>query len=55
MADPKHQRSEPRPANETPKPETMKKRAVKADQAPGESIEGEGSPGLSILGGGGHA
>jgi hypothetical protein len=56
MADPKQQRSERRSANETPKPETMKpKRAEKADLTPGESIEGEGSPGLSILGGGGHA
>ena len=54
MADPKQQRSERRSANETPKAEAMKpKRAEKADQTPGESIEGEGSPGLSILGGGG--
>ena len=56
MADPKQQRSERRSASEMPKPETMKpKRAEKADQTPGELIEGEGSPGLSILGGGGHA
>ena len=56
MADPKQRRSEHRSANETPKPETIKpKRAERADQTPGESIEGEGSPGLSILGGGGHA
>jgi hypothetical protein len=26
-----------------------------ADQAPGELLEGQGDPGLSIIGGGGHA
>jgi hypothetical protein len=56
MADSKRQQSG-RQRAETAKPE----KAVepindnKKDPAPGESIEGEGSPGLSILGGGGHA
>jgi hypothetical protein len=56
MTDPKHQ-SAHTPAAEKPKPKKSleQKSANEADPTPGESIEGEGSPGLSILGGGGHA
>jgi hypothetical protein len=55
MADPKPQTGRT-PDAETPKPKkSPEQKANKADPPPGESIEGEGSPGLSILGGGGHA
>jgi hypothetical protein len=55
MADPKQQTAR-KPAAEMPKQKksTQDNRAD-ADPPPGESIEGEGSPGLTILGGGGHA
>jgi hypothetical protein len=56
MADPKQQQPERKPAAETSKPKrSTQDSRVEADPPPGESIEGEGSPGLSILGGGGHA
>jgi hypothetical protein len=55
MADPKQQ-PERKPSDErTTKKPSDSTSAAKADPPPGESIEGEGSPGLSILGGGGHA
>jgi hypothetical protein len=55
MADPKQQPGR-RSAAETPKQKkSTQENSAKADPPPGETIEGEGSPGLSILGGGGHA
>jgi hypothetical protein len=56
MSDPKQPDSEAKPADATPKPKNSDTRdRNKADPAPDDSIEGEGSPGLTITGGGGHA
>ena len=56
MSDPKDQRIEHKPATAMPKPKKPETRdRDKADPASGETVEGEGSPGLTITGGGGHA
>jgi hypothetical protein len=56
MRDPKHQQTERKPAAEMPKPKkSIKDNSAASDPPPGQTLEGEGSPGLSILGGGGHA
>ena len=56
MSDTKQPQSEAKPAEATPKPEKSNPRdRNKAEPAPDDSIEGEGSPGLTITGGGGHA
>jgi hypothetical protein len=56
MADSKQPQTERKHAAETPKPKnSTQDNSATADSLPGETIEGEGSPGLSILGGGGHA
>lgn len=39
------------PRSTKPQPSTRKP----GDETPGELVEGEGSPGLTITGGGGHA
>jgi hypothetical protein len=54
MTDPK-QKPEAKAAEAAKKSAAEKTRTGNGDQPPGETIEGEGSPGLSILGGGGHA
>jgi hypothetical protein len=55
MSDPKPQQAKRKAETAKPKKSTQDNSANNADPPPGESIEGEGSPGLSILGGGGHA
>ena len=56
MSDPKQPPSERKPATAMPKPAKPEARdRAKSDPAPDDSIEGEGSPGLTITGGGGHA
>jgi hypothetical protein len=54
MSDPKQQ-SNPKTQAETGKQEAPKRDVRKDDHSPGELIEGEASPGLTITGGGGHA
>jgi hypothetical protein len=55
------QTASPRPAETRTEPDDLrrkrlnKKPADPADQPADDSLEGEGSPGLSITGGGGHA
>jgi hypothetical protein len=57
MIDPKQQPpSERKPATEVPQPKkAAEKDRANADPPADDSIEGEGSPGLTITGGGGHA
>jgi hypothetical protein len=56
MSDPKHQQTERTPATGMPKPKKANKQdRAQDDPPPGELVEGEGSPGLTITGGGGHA
>ena len=57
MIDPKQQpRSERKPVTEVPQPKkAAEKDRANADPPADDSIEGEGSPGLTITGGGGHA
>jgi hypothetical protein len=56
MSNPKDRQTDSKPAIPMPKPKKPEARVPnKADPAPDDSIEGEGSPGLTITGGGGHA
>jgi hypothetical protein len=57
MIDPKQQpQSERKPSTDGPKPKkAAEKERANAEPPPDDSIEGEGSPGLTITGGGGHA
>ena len=56
MSETKQPQRETKLADATPKPKNSDARDPnKADPAPDDSIEGEGSPGLTISGGGGHA
>lgn len=56
MSDPKQPTSERNSAKAIPESKKSQSRdRAKSDPAPDDSIEGEGSPGLTITGGGGHA
>jgi hypothetical protein len=55
MSDPKQPQREGKTADTTREPKASPARDRKTEQAPDDSIEGEGSPGLTITGGGGHA
>jgi hypothetical protein len=58
MSDPKHDphsRAKTETKTETGKQEASERQLGKDDPPPGELIEGEASPGLTIIGGGGHA
>jgi hypothetical protein len=55
MSDTKQLQRENKPASATPKSKDSATRDRKTNPAPDDSIEGEGSPGLTITGGGGHA
>jgi hypothetical protein len=54
MTDPK-QKSNPKTQTEAEKRKAPKQEVRKDDPSPDELIEGEGTPGLTITGGGGHA
>jgi hypothetical protein len=59
MNNPKQPQSRPEstdePANDVAKPNKGEEKRNQDDQAPGELLEGEGEPGLTITGGSGHA
>jgi hypothetical protein len=56
MSDSKQPKNEAKRDDATPKPkESAARDRNKTNPAPDDSIEGEGSPGLTITGGGGHA
>ena len=54
MSDPKHD-SDAKTRKEAQKQKPSKRKVRKDDPPPGELIEGEASPGMTITGGGGHA
>ena len=54
MNNPKQAPAGRKPTREVPKPKKVEA-ANRDEAAPGELLEGEGSVGLSIMGGGGHA
>jgi hypothetical protein len=56
MDNPKQPRTEQKPRRERPKSRKEDEHNRTADHAPpGELLEGEGDPGLTITGGSGHA
>ena len=55
MNDPKQPPADRKPSREVPKPKKVEETNRAGADAPGELLEGEGSLGLSIMGGGGHA
>jgi len=60
MNDPKQQRERPRPetnqkAANKPTDKVAERSRTDSDAEVEDSLEGEGSPGLTIMGGGGHA